>query len=211
MSYLENILVCLALPLLLAALFTRGATRRFALFAAAGMGCCLLGAYTTSFFMLRYGVDASVAAVEVAPVCEEAVKLVPVLFYLLVMEPDKGRLPAAAVAVAAGFATFENVCYLAENGAGDLGFLLVRGLSAGALHILCGVVCGYGLSQATRRPWLALTGTLGVFGFCTGLHGIYNLLVTAEGAWRTAGHLLPSLLLACLLAARWRLARQARR
>ena len=43
-----------------------------------------------------------------------------------------------------------------------------------------------------------LTGTVGVLGACVGFHAIYNLLVTAQGAWRTAGYLFPSLLIAVL-------------
>ena len=39
---------------------------------------------------------------------------------------------------------------------------------------------------------------MGVLGACVGFHAIYNLLVTAQGAWRTAGYLFPSLLIAVL-------------
>ena len=63
--------------------------------------------------------DAVTAAVEITPVCEEVMKLLPLLFYYLILEPDPGELPGAAIAIAVGFATFENVCYLAENGAAD--------------------------------------------------------------------------------------------
>ena len=53
-----------------------------------------------------------------------------------------------------------------------------------------------------RHRWLALTGTVGILGACTGFHGIYNLLITAEGAWRMAGYLFPSALIVCLFALR---------
>ena len=98
----------------------------------------------------------------------------------------------------ASFATFENVCCLVENGAANFTFLLIRGISAGALHILCGIFTGFAISYLFRRRWLALTGTVGVLGACVGFHAIYNLLVTAQGAWRTAGYLFPSLLIAVL-------------
>ena len=101
-----------------------------------------------------------------------------------------------------GFATFENVCYLTENGAADFTLLLIRGISAGALHILCGAMSGYGVSHVFRRPWLALTGTVGILGACIGFHGIYNLLITGEGAWKMAGYLFPSALIIFLFALR---------
>lgn len=164
MTYIENIYLCLALPLLLSLFFIRGRSRRYALFLVIGMTVCLLSAYVSSFFMGYYGADGT----------------------------------AAAIALAAGFATFENVCYLTENGAADFRFLLIRGIAAGALHILCGVLSGFGVSQVFCRRWLAVTGTAGILGACTGFHAIYNLLITAEGGWRMAGYLFPSALLAVL-------------
>ena len=195
MTFIENIFVCLALPLILSLLFTRGRARSFPLFVVAGMSVCLLSAYVSSFFMGYCGADARVAVIEITPVCEEILKLLPLLFYLLIFEPKPRELPGAALAIAVGFATFENVCYLTENGAEDLAFLLIRGISAGALHILCGVLSGYGIAYVFRRRWLALTGTVGILGACIGFHGIYNLLITAQGVWKTAGYLFPSVLL----------------
>ena len=200
MIYIENIFVCLAIPLALCMLFIGGRTRKFMLFMVAGMGVCLLSAYVNSFFMLHYGAGATVTVVEITPVCEEVMKLLPLLFYVLVFEPKVRELPEAAVALSVGFATFENVCYLTENGAENLMFLLIRGLSAGALHILCGILIGFGLSYVFRRRWLAFTGTVGLLGACIVFHAIYNLLITGEGAWRVAGYLFPSVLIALLFA-----------
>ena len=61
--------------------------------------------------------DGTVAAIEITPVCEEVMKLLPLLFFYLVFESEPKEMPAAAIAIAVGFATFENVCYLTENGA----------------------------------------------------------------------------------------------
>lgn len=51
MTYIENIFLCLALPMLLSLLFTSGSPRRFTLFVVLGMATCLLSAYVSSFFM----------------------------------------------------------------------------------------------------------------------------------------------------------------
>ena len=200
MIYIENIFVCLAIPLALCILFIRGRTRRFLLFMIAGMSVCLLSAYVNSFFMGYYGVSATASVVEITPVCEEVMKLLPLLFYVLIFEPKVRTLPEAAVALAVGFATFENVCYLTENGAENLMFLLGRGLSAGALHILCGILVGFGLSYVFRRRWLAFTGTVGLLGACIVFHAIYNLLISGDGGWRIAGYLFPTVLIALLFA-----------
>ena len=200
MIYIENIFVCLAIPLMLCMLFIGGRTRTFMLFMTAGMSVCLLSAYVNSFFMGHYGVSTTVAVIEITPVCEEVMKLLPLLFYILVFEPKVRDLPEAAIALAVGFATFENVCYLMENGAENFMFLLIRGLSAGALHILCGISIGFGLAYVFRRKWLAFTGTVGLLGACIVFHATYNLLITGDGGWRIAGYLFPSVLIALLYA-----------
>lgn len=100
MTYIENIFICLAIPLLLSVFFTKGRTRRFALFTVIGMAVCLLAAYVSSFFMGYYGCDATLTAIEIAPVCEEIMKLLPLLFYFLIFEPEPKELPGMAIAIA---------------------------------------------------------------------------------------------------------------
>lgn len=192
MTYIENIFLCLALPMLLSLLFTSGSPRRFTLFVVLGMATCLLSAYVSSFFMGRHQCSAVTTAIEIAPVCEEILKLLPLLLYFLIFEPDSHKLTPAAMGIAVGFATFENVCYLTENGAGSFVFLLIRGMSAGALHLVCGILTGLALAYVFRRPWLTCTGTVGILGVCMVLHGIYNLLITADGFWQMVGYFFPS-------------------
>jgi RsiW-degrading membrane proteinase PrsW (M82 family) len=198
MTYIENIFLCMVSPLLVAALCMGRRQLRFFLFCIAGMGVCLLSAYINTFLAAVCQADALAATAEIAPVVEEIMKLLPLVFYLLVFEPEGDRIKPVAITIALAFATFENVCYLTENGAADFRFLLIRGIAAGALHILCGVLSGFGVSQVFCRRWLAVTGTAGILGACTGFHAIYNLLITAEGGWRMAGYLFPSALLAVL-------------
>lgn len=94
MTYIENIFICLAIPLLLSVFFTKGRTRRFALFTVIGMAVCLLAAYVSSFFMGYYGCDATLTAIEIAPVCEEIMKLLPLLFYFLILSRSRRSCPA---------------------------------------------------------------------------------------------------------------------
>ena len=134
MSYLENILVCIGVPFLLALLFVKGKQKEYLGFILCGMCCCLLAAYVTSFFMAIYGADALVTSVEITPVCEEILKFLPFLLWLLIFEPQQEEILSAAMFIAIGFATFENICYLAENGAQNFYFLFLRGIAAGAVR-----------------------------------------------------------------------------
>lgn len=198
MTYIENVFICITVPLLLSVLFVKGAQRRSALFLCIGMGICMISAYVNSFFMELYNVDGVTAAIEISPVCEEVLKLVPLLVFILIFEPQPREITPAAISIAVGFATFENVCYLSENGAENFSFLLIRGLSAGAIHILCGIAVGYGIAYVFHQRWIAVTGTVGILGACTVFHATYNLLVTAEGLWQTIGYVFPSVLIICI-------------
>lgn len=200
MTYVENILICLAIPMILSLFFIKGATRFFMIFVTVGMGCCMLSAYVNGFFMGFYDVDMTAAAIEITPFCEEVMKLMPLLFFMVIFEPKAKQISTAALAIAVGFATLENVCYLTENGAENFSYLLIRGISAGAIHILCGVAGGFGMAYVFRYRWLAVTGTIGILGACVSFHAIYNLLVASGGVFQMMGYFFPLALLACLFA-----------
>ena len=195
MMHIENIFVCITVPLLVSLFFIKEKQRCYTLFIWVGMGICMASAYVNSFVMSLYEADPISTAIQIAPVCEEVMKLLPLLFYILIFEPKPGEIVPAAIAIAAGFATFENVCFLSENGAGNITLLLVRGLSAGALHILCGIAMGYGIAYVFKQRWLAAAGTLGILGANIVFHALYNLMVTAEGMWQSIGYIFPSILI----------------
>ena len=191
MTYIENVFVCMAAPLAVALLFLGRRGRAAVAFCLAGMGMCLLSAYLNTFFAQLCGADAANAATQIAPVVEETLKLLPLLFYLAVFEPEPARCRLAAVIVAVSFATFENVCYLTQNGAGQITHLLVRGFGTGAMHVVCGGVYGSALRPVwTSRPLRAAC----LFGLlCVAIiyHAIYNLLVTAGGAVQLIAYFVP--------------------
>ena len=189
--YIENIFLCLAVPLILSLLFRKGKQRTFTVFVILGMGSCLLSAYVSSFFAGCYGTDPAVAVMEITPACEEVIKFLPLLFYLLVFEPDRHNIVSPAIGIAVGFATFENVCYLTENGAADFSYVLIRGVSAGSLHLLCGIALGCGIAYVFQKKWIMVTGTIGALGACVVFHGIYNIQITTKGKWNVVGYLFP--------------------
>ena len=191
MTYIENIFICLAIPLILSLFFTKGRARSFTLFLTIGMGVCLLGAYVSSFYMGYYGVDTTVAAIEITPVCEEVMKLLPLLFFLAVFEPTFARFRLAAVIVAASFATFENVCYLTQNGADQILFLLIRGFGTGAMHVVCGNVYGGVLRPVWDSRPLRAACLFALLCVAIIYHAIYNLLVSAGGTPQLIAYFVP--------------------
>ena len=194
MTYIENIFLCMVSPLLVAALCMGRRQLRFFLFCIAGMGVCLLSAYINTFLAAVCQADALAATAEIAPVVEEMMKLLPLVFYLLVFEPEGDKIKAAAITVALAFATFENVCYLIQNGADRFSFIFFRGFGTGAMHVLCGLIVGGGLAYTWRRTWLKVAGTCGLLGAAITLHAIYNLLIAYGGATQYIAYALPVLL-----------------
>ena len=99
-------------------------------------------------------------------------------FFVFVVGLSSGILCIpAAITVALSFATFENVCYLIQNGADRFSFIFFRGFGTGAMHVLCGLIVGGGLTYTWRRTWLKVVGTCGLLGAAITLHAIYNLLI----------------------------------
>ena len=195
MTCIENIFICMASPLLVAALCMGRRRLRFFLFGVAGMGVCLLSAYINTFLAAVYQTDALAATVEIAPVVEEVMKLLPLVFYLLVFEPEAERIKPAAITAALSFATFENVCYLIQNGAGRFSLIFFRGFGTGAMHVLCGLIVGGGLTYAWQRTWLKIAGICGLLGAAITLHAIYNLLIAYGGTAQYIAYVLPVLLI----------------
>ena len=83
MDYIENIYVCLMAPLTITAFCLRGRGRRMILFLLGGMTVCLLSSYISTFLAAARGTDLLTASLEIAPLVEELMKFLPLLFYLL--------------------------------------------------------------------------------------------------------------------------------
>ena len=192
MNYMENIFVCLAAPILLAGMCLRGARRKgYMAFFLLGMTACLLSSYISSFMAMAIGADALTASVEVSPIVEEAMKFMPALFYLMVFEPNNESSLNSIVLISAGFATFENVCYLIENGASSISHLLIRGLCTGAMHIVCGMIVAWGIYYLWDRAYLRTVGTVGLIAVAIIYHGVYNILVSQHGVAAAIGYAIP--------------------
>ncbi len=192
MNYIENIYLCLAAPVFITILCLRE-TRRRMVFFFAGMTVCLLSSYISTFIALVQDLDHLNASLTIAPVIEEVMKFLPFLFYLLVFEPDKEDTMSEILMIAVGFATFENVCYMTQNGAANALGLLIRGFGTGTMHVVCGAIVGLGIYYLWDRVWLRAAGTVGLLSLAITYHSIYNLLVSQTGIPATAGFLIPSI------------------
>lgn len=191
MNYIENIYICLAAPLLLAILSIREDARRSLGFVLAGMTACLCSAYISSFLAGILGVDSKTASYEIAPAVEEIVKTLPIVFYLLVFEPEKKKTIGGILMVSVGFATFENVCFLTSYGTSNLLRLLIRGFGTGAMHVMCGMAVAVGVFFLWDQVWLRIVGTFALLCFVISFHAVFNILVNQSGAVFWIGSAVP--------------------
>ena len=191
MNYIENIYVCLAAPFLIAILCLKKQHRRVIELILGGMTVCLLSSYISTFAASVQHVDAVAASVCITPIVEELMKFFPVLFYLVVFEPERDKAVGSMLLVSIGFATFENVCYLTQNGAGKLTFLLIRGFGTGTMHVVCGLIVAIGLLYLWDQQWIKAAGMFGLLSLTITYHSIYNMMVLQPGVIAVAGYLIP--------------------
>ena len=181
MIYIENIYICLAAPLFLAILCLRRDGRRSLIFVLAGMSACLLSAYVSTYLAGAAGIDQATASYEISPAVEEIMKSLPLLFFILVFEPERRFVRSGTLLVAVGFATFENVCFLTSYGTSDLLSLVIRGFGTGAMHVVCGMIVSIGLFYLWDRIWLRVVGTFALLCFVTTFHAVFNIFVSQTG------------------------------
>lgn len=193
MTYIENIFVCLAAPLFIATLCMGRKYYSGFIFCMMGMLSCLLSAYLNTFFTHLYNANLISATTQIAPVVEEIMKLLPLLFYLLIFEPTFEKAKGAMMIIAASFATFENIVYLTQNGAAQLSFLLIRGFGTGAMHIICGAVISFGIAYIWQNACLKIAGTYGLLCAAITFHAIFNLLIAHGGATQIIAYSMPIL------------------
>ena len=193
MIYAENILLCIAAPLLLSLLFVRDQARQYVLVFVTGMVACLLAAYITGFLRLLIGWEETEVRIFISPVVEELIKLLPLLILLLLSEPKDDTLLLLAVALGTGFSTFENCCSLLSSGNISLSFVIIRGLAVGVMHIVSVTALTLGIIAARRLSAMSLPALAGAFSISVVFHGLYNLLVSVPGAPTYVGLCLPVL------------------
>ncbi|MBO4326771.1 MAG: PrsW family intramembrane metalloprotease [Clostridia bacterium] len=191
MNYIENTYICLAAPLLLTILCLRREGRRSLIFVLAGMTACLLSAYVSTYLTGIMGIDLAAASYEISPVVEEVMKSLPILFFLLVFEPDKKVAIGCSLMIAVGFATFENVCFLTSYGTSELLNLVIRGFGTGAMHVVCGMIIALGLFFLWDQVWLRVVGVFALLCFVITFHAIFNIFVNQSGIVFWIGSVIP--------------------
>ena len=121
------------------------------------------------------------ATITIAPICEELLKALPVLFFAIVVSDKKEKLFTAAMATGIGFAVLENAYYLIINYE-TFSFVsaLVRGFGTGLMHGMCTLLVGFGISFIRKRKKLFAVGTFALLSTAITYHSIFNMLIQSK-------------------------------
>ena len=168
MIYAENILICIAVPLAISLLFTKGNARRLLVCILTGMIVCIFSAYISGFLEVASGFSSEDTSIFLSPIVEEVMKL-----------------------LGAGFATFENCCFIISAGTPQLTFVLIRGFAVGVMHIVTLVALAKGIQLLKTYKVCSLAGIAGVLSMSVTVHGLYNLLVSQSGISSFIGFSMP--------------------
>ena len=116
----------------------------------------------------------------VTPVTEELLKMLPILYYAIVISDKKERLFTASMATGIGFAILENAFYLLSYPNFSMLSAIIRAFGAGLMHGMCTLLVGVGISFVKKKRKLFAVGTFGLLSTAIVYHGIYNILIQSQ-------------------------------
>ena len=157
----------------------------------AGMLVCIISAYIAGAIEVLSGVGPEDTSIFLSPMIEEFMKLLTILFCIFMFESSGDKTDLFAVGIGAGFATFENCCFILSSGAPQLTNVLIRGAAVGVMHIVTLVAVAKGIRFLKRYNIFSFAGIAGVFSLLVTVHGLYNLLVSKPGVSSYIGYVMP--------------------
>ena len=168
-------------PLLLMMLLVEEKARLPIIFMMAGIFVSVFASEVNGALMNVLDISKYDATVMIAPISEEVLKALPVLFFALVVSDRKEKLFTAAMATGIGFAILENAYYLIINHQ-TFSFMsaLIRGFGTGLMHGMCTLLVGFGISFIRKKRKLFAVGTFALLTTAITYHSIFNMLVQSQ-------------------------------
>lgn len=188
LNYISFIAITVSLALMLPLMEKK--LRRLVVFMIAGIFSCLFVSELNNIFLGVFHNDMFFVTTTVTPITEEIVKMLPILFFAIMVSDERSTLIPISFAVGVGFALLENVVILTQNVENvTILWALVRGFGSGLVHGICTVMVGWGISYIKKRRKFFYCGTFALLSAAIIYHAIYNLLVQSK--YQYVGILLP--------------------
>ena len=181
--------ISISIPLLLMALLMEKKARLPISFMIIGIFVSVFASEVNGLLSNLLSMDTYSMTVIIAPVSEELLKALPVLYYAIVISDKRERLFTASMAIGIGFALLENAYFLLNSDNFTIIIAIIRAFGAGLMHGMCTLLVGVGISFVKKKRKLFAVGTFGLLSTAIVYHGIYNILIQSE--FSTVGALLP--------------------
>lgn len=177
-------------PLFLMMLLVEKKARLPIVFVLVGIFMSVFASEVNGFLLGRLNITRYDATITLAPVTEELLKALPILFYAIAISDKKEKLFTASMATGIGFGILENAYYLIVNYQ-TFSFLsaLIRGFGTGLMHGMCTLLVGFGISFIRKKRKLFAVGTFALLSTAITYHSIFNMLVQAK--YPIVGAMLP--------------------
>ena len=181
--------VSISIPILLMALLVEKKSRLPITFILIGIFVSVFASEVNGLLARMLSMDMYSVTTIVTPVTEELLKMLPILYYAIVISDKKEKLFTASMAIGIGFAILENAFYLLNYPKFTMLSAVIRAFGAGLMHGMCTLLVGIGISFVKKKSKLFAVGTFGLLSTAIVYHGIYNILIQSE--YSMIGALLP--------------------
>lgn len=191
------IFICLAIPFSMMIFLFKGQSRKVCTFLLIGIFMCVLAGEINGLIVNSVGMELEKASINIAPLVEETVKAIPIIFITFLFKPNEQRIAEYSLATGVGFATLENISILMSTGNITFSYAFLRAIGAGMMHGVCTLTVGIALVNIANKRIVAFSGTLASLSIAVIYHSIYNMLITSD--YMIVGVLLPIATFALIL------------
>ena len=189
--------ICLAIPISMMLLLFKGHSRMLCSFLIVGMFMCVLSGEINALIQ-NSNVDYQTITINIAPLVEESLKALPIIFFAYLLKLDRQTLSEYALSVGVGFATLENMSVLITTDNLTLGYALIRAIGAGMMHGVCTLIIGRVISNIVDKKVFMFSGTLAALSISIIFHSIYNMLISSE--YMVLGAVFPTVTFVAMIA-----------
>lgn len=168
-------------PLLLMMLLVEGRARLPIIFVMVGIFVSVFASEVNGVLLNSLKISRYDATIMIAPVTEEVLKALPIMFFAVAVSDKKEKLFTASMATGIGFAILENAYYLIVNyETFSFSSALIRGFGTGLMHGMCTLLVGFGISFIRKKRKLFVVGTFALLTTAVTYHSIFNMLVQSQ-------------------------------
>lgn len=175
------IMICMVAPLLLMLPLINRQARLILGFVLGGMILAACAYELNTLACRLFHMSGPELSIQAAPVIEEILKALPVLFFAILVSDDEKLVLQLAMATGIGFAILENAFLLITYADQvNVGWAMIRGVSTSLSHGLCTMIIGCGIIFVRKKRKLFYTGTFALLAAAMTLHALFNLLIQSQ-------------------------------